>query len=108
MRQVIIRQRAKRDLQEIWYYSAAQWGVAQADSYVSMIQKAIERMVVDGARAARCDTLYPDLRRARAGSHILFFLVDAENIDVVRILHQQMDFEAHLDMSEDGHSDRLN
>jgi len=35
-------------------------------------------------------------RKVRAGSHIIFFKVTTDGIDVVRILHQKMDFNRHL------------
>jgi len=35
-------------------------------------------------------------RKSRAGSHVIFFKFTDDGIDVVRILHQRMDFERYL------------
>ncbi len=37
----------------------------------------------------------PFLKR-RSGSHVIFYLVSGTTLDVVRVLHANMDFSAHL------------
>ncbi len=36
------------------------------------------------------------LRRIAAGRDIIFFMFDEEEVEIVRILHDRMDFEARL------------
>ena len=43
-----------------------------------------------------CDTVREGYRKFRVGRHVIFYRVIEQRIDVVRVLHQQMDFESHL------------
>ena len=42
------------------------------------------------------DDLYEALRVYPAGRHLIFYLSTPRGIDVVRILHERMDFPSHL------------
>jgi len=35
-------------------------------------------------------------RKKKSGSHVIFFKLIDDGIDVIRILHQRMDFDRHL------------
>jgi len=43
-----------------------------------------------------CDAIREGHRKFRVGRHVIFYRVIEQRIDVVRVLHQQMDFESHL------------
>jgi plasmid stabilization system protein ParE len=48
--------------------------------------------IANGRAASRsAEEVGPGLRRALAGSHVVFFREDAEAVTVVRVLHQRMD-----------------
>jgi toxin ParE1/3/4 len=38
----------------------------------------------------------PDYRKYPSGSHVLFYRLTDDGIDVVRILHERMDYERHI------------
>ena len=45
-----------------------------------------------------CDEVRPGYRKHAVGSHTLYYrIASADVIDVVRILHQRMDVDRHLD-----------
>jgi toxin ParE1/3/4 len=92
----VLSPRAQADLDEIWDYTAEHWDTDQADRYIREIQRAIEIVASDPQRGRPCDHIRPGYRRYPAVSHILFFRVVPGGIDIVRILHQRMDFERHL------------
>lgn len=56
----------------------------------------IDALKTDGHRARSADDLYPGLRQTTVASHHIFFLIDDEGIDVVRLLHERMDAAARL------------
>lgn len=89
--------RARRDLSEIWDYTAHRWGEDQADRYVRQIT-AVCTDLAAGRKAGRsADAIRAGYFRCTAGSHVLFYrLGDAQGIEVIRILHQRMDVERHL------------
>jgi len=88
---------ARRDLSEIWDYTADTWGTAQADRYVVAIRDACENLA-NGSRVGRAvDAVRPSYRRLAVGMHGLFYRHSAAGVtEVVRILHQRMDAVSHL------------
>lgn len=87
---------AQADLSDIWDYTAAQFGEDQAETYVTTLRRAIEGVAANPLRGRRCDELRAGYFKVSSGSHVLFYRQLADVIDVVRILHQRMDFDRHL------------
>jgi toxin ParE1/3/4 len=81
----VLSPRAQADLEEIWNFTAERWGEDQAARYVLDIRAAIEAVVRDPRRGRACDHIRAGYRKYPAGSHMLFFRVVREGIDVVRI-----------------------
>ena len=96
MTHYVLSPRAQRDIDEIWDYSASIWGVQQAEVYVRQIRRAVEIVAEDPCRGRNCDNIRAGYRKYPAGSHFVFYRVVEGGIDVVRILHQRMDFDQHL------------
>lgn len=88
--------RAEADLDEIWNYTADSWGIEQAELYIRDLWLAMEFVAADPRRGKASDDVRPGYRRYRAGSHLIFYRVAGEDIEVVRVLHQRMDHEQHL------------
>jgi toxin ParE1/3/4 len=92
----VLANRAREDLREIWSYTADRWGVSQADRYVLGLHRAMEVVANDPDRARACDHIRTGYRKYSVAAHVLFIRVIAGGVEVVRILHQRMDFERHL------------
>ena len=92
----VLSPRAQADIDEIWEYTANRWDVDQANRYILEIRRAIEVVASDPRRGRSCDHIRAGYRRYSAGAHVLFFRIIADRIDVMRILHQRMDFQRHL------------
>ena len=92
MTRCILRPRAQRDIEEIWDYSAATWNVDQAEAYVRQIQRTLQLLAGDPRLGRPCDELREGYRKYPSGAHIIFYRVLHDGIDVVRILHERMDF----------------
>ena len=87
---------AQRDIDGIWDYTAEHWGSGQAETYVRDIQNAVETLAAYPRRGRRCDEIRPGYLKYRIGAHMIFFRHKGATIEIVRILHQSMDFERHL------------
>ena len=96
MSRYVLSPRAQRDLDEIWDYTAATWGVEQAENYIRLLQRAIESVAGDPRKGRPCDEVRAGYRKYHAGSHMLLYRNAKAGIDIVRILHSRMDFEQHL------------
>jgi toxin ParE1/3/4 len=95
-RSVTLRPGARGDLANIWSYSAERWGTDQADTYVAEIRSKIAMSADNPNLGSDAGELYPGLRRAKAGSHLIYYLASDTLLDVVRILHFRRDAEAKL------------
>jgi toxin ParE1/3/4 len=96
MSNIALSPRAKLDLSEIWDYTLSQWGADQAEKYVRELWSTIEYVASDSIKSVDVGDVRRGYRKSRSGSHVIFFKVTDDGIDVVRILHQRMDFERHL------------
>lgn len=88
--------RARADLEDIWAYGEGRWGFAQAEAYLRQLQRSIDTLAADPRRGRPCDDIRPGYAKFSVGSHVLFFRSSGDQIDIVRILHQRMDFDRHL------------
>ncbi len=87
---------AQRDLSSIWDHTQQRWGVRQAETYLTEIRAAIERIAEDPRRGRACDEIREGYHRYGIGSHLLFYIDGDDGVDVIRILHQRMDPTRHL------------
>ena len=97
MSRYLLSPAAQADLEQIWNYTRDRWGVDQAEEYLRELQRAIERAAANPRIGRACDEIRPGYRKLAAGSHVLFYRMNAEGIiDVVRVLHERMDVDRHL------------
>lgn len=96
MSRFVLTPRAKADLDEIWDYTVRKWSIEQAERYLRLIAEAFELIAEMPERGRSCDGIREGYRKYPVDSHILFYREIADGVDVVRILHQRMDFDRHL------------
>jgi toxin ParE1/3/4 len=94
MLELRLRWLAQRDLDRIWDYTCERWSEAQAERYFAQMRAAIERLR-SAPQLGRAMDGTPFWRRS-CGSHFIFYHADATTLEIVRILHQSMDFAAHF------------
>ncbi|SEC57185.1 toxin ParE1/3/4 [Paramicrobacterium humi] len=87
---------AQRDLSSIWDFTEERWDARQAETYISEIRFAIERVAERPNRGRGCDEIREGYRRYSIGSHLIFYVERDNGIDVIRILHQRMDPTRHM------------
>jgi toxin ParE1/3/4 len=102
---------AEMDLENIVLWTAGQFGEGQARTYESVLKNALSSLregpSVAGARPRPeiADGLYSmhAARSSRRARHFIFFhVVDDGRIEVVRVLHDGMDFQRHLSSDAPG------
>ena len=87
---------AQADLESIWDYSRRHWGEAQAETYTRSIQAACEALAEGTLVSRSAEEVRAGYRKVAVGSHVMFFRVQADVVEIVRILHQSMDVDRHL------------
>lgn len=98
MAKINFTKKAKIDLEEIWEYTYETWSEKQADKYYTeLIEKCLE-LKKDFKQGRDYSILFQNLKGYKVKKHIIFYrLLDkGKTVEVVRILHEKMDFKKHL------------
>ena len=96
MPRYILSPLAQNDIDEIWNYTAKNWDINQAETYIRDLKTAIETVAANPKWGRSCEKIRSGYYKYPAGSHVIFFCLVDIGIDVKRILHERMDFERHL------------
>jgi len=102
MASFVLTVKAKSDLLRIGRYSASRCGHDQRNRYLAQLDLGFHELTANRMRGRDCGSIRAGYRKHRAGQHIIFYrsLTD-ESIEIVRVLHQRMDIDAHLDSEDD-------
>lgn len=85
------RPEAAADLEDIADYTIERWGRKQARSYISGLRADIESLSNFALRFPEHEPSGLGLRKMSSGHHLVFYLVDGDVVEIVRILHERMD-----------------
>lgn len=88
--------RAEQDLDDIWGYTVRTWSVEQAEIYHADIISAIIALSKGDRQGRDVGDLRAGYFKYPVGHHFLFYRIGEGWLDVIRILHKQMDVEARL------------
>lgn len=94
--QLVIAPAAKNDLKEIYQYGLRQWGQSQSESYLSTIKKQFWLLTQQPLMGTERPELLPDTRSLPIESHILFYRVTANRVEIIRVLQGRQDPQRHL------------
>jgi toxin ParE1/3/4 len=96
MSRYVLSPRAQADIDEIWDFSAEHWGEEQTERYLRELWRGIAFVAKNPRHGRACDDIRTGYFKHAVGSHVLFYRLTPDGIDVVRIVHQRMDFQRHL------------
>jgi toxin ParE1/3/4 len=93
-----ISQEASQDIENIWLYTFENWSIEQADRYFNLIMDEIEYLAENPKFGKDYSKIRKGYFRSRVKSHFIFYKINWKNkeIEIIRILHQQMDIETRL------------
>ncbi|MEO5911842.1 MAG: type II toxin-antitoxin system RelE/ParE family toxin [Pelobium sp.] len=87
---------AQNDLENIWLYTYETLSKEQADRYYNLILNEIEYLAGNPDSGEDYNHIRKGYLRSKVKSHLIFYKVNSEEIEIIRILHQQMDIETRL------------
>ena len=96
MHQLVFRQVAAAELRALRKSTELRWGAGQAQAYVAELRDRINSLRDFPLRFPEFGPERPGLRKMRCGSHVVYYLGTDVHIEIVRILHEQMDLKARL------------
>ena len=97
MRRLHYSPAAQNDLDIIYDYTLENWGIVRAEHYVRELHEACCELANGHIKGQSVDFVRQGYFKKFIGSHVVFYKYPTPHImEVVRILHQRMDVEAHL------------
>jgi len=88
-----ISKKALEDIEGIWIYTLENWSEEQADRYFNSIIDEIEFLAGNPLAGRDYDHIRKNYRSSRVHSHLIFYRRINNEIEIIRVLHQQMDIE---------------
>jgi toxin ParE1/3/4 len=77
-------------------YTRKRWGAEQAAAYAANLRDQIKSLREFPLRFPEFDGKYDGLRQMHCDHHMVFYLVTDDEIDIIRVLHEAMDFSERL------------
>jgi toxin ParE1/3/4 len=87
---------ARIDLEDIWHYTLEKWCVKQAEFYVREIYNEIQKLSLYPSISKPVNYNQAEYLQYKINHHVVFCRVTENELIVVRILHERMDFQQHL------------
>ena len=81
---------AESDLKSIIRYTMKTWGRAQTKRYSQGLRECFKMLANNPSIGRKCEFIRPGLHRFEHGKHVVFYLVESDEIFIVRLQHQQM------------------
>ena len=81
---------AESDLKSIIRYTMKTWGRAQTKRYSQGLRECFQMLANNPSIGRKWEFIRPGLHRFEHGKHVVFYLVESDEIFIVRLLHQQM------------------
>lgn len=95
MKAFALTNKAKADLRAIAIFTEGHWGKEQRNLYIKQFDDAFHMLANAPLVGKACDYIKSGYRKFPQGSHIIFYKdSDKQKIEIVRILHKNMDVES--------------
>jgi len=93
-----ISKQAEIDLENIWLYTFEEWSLQQADYYFDLLMNEIEYISENPKSGKDYSNVRKGYFRSKIKSHFICYRINPkeEQIEIIRILHQQMDIDSHI------------
>lgn len=87
---------AINDLREVAQYTEGQWGKEKRNEYLAALDRRFVWLADNPQLGKNRDEVRPGLYSYPEGSHVIFYRSVESQLQIIGILHQNMDFKQHL------------
>lgn len=87
---------ADADLEEIWLYTANEWSIEQADSYIIGLHTTFSILCETPEIARERTEFTPPVRLHPSGQHHVIYRIEGASLSVIRILHNRRNWQTYL------------
>ena len=96
MKKIIVSLKAKDDLKEIGVYTDKKWGRKQRIKYLTQLNDRLSYLLENPSFGRKRVDLPDSPLSYHEARHIIFYRVTKSGIEIIRVLHESMDFPKHL------------
>jgi len=96
MHKYILTREADLDLDGIWEYSYKQWGKTQANKYLNKLEEHFFMLAENPYLGKRRYEFAGSPMSFHCERHVIFYRIAEEGIEIIRVLHDSMDFPRHF------------
>ena len=93
-----ISARAEQDLLDIWLYTFRTWGEVQADRYLDELDQGIRLLSANPSLGSDYRQIRRGYRRFSINYHRVFYRFFNDSVEIIRVLHESMDIDTHLEI----------
>ena len=95
-RRIVFSARADIDRDHIWDYTVERWSVAQAETYLTGLDRLLRLLADHPQIASERRNLEPPVRLHKCNSHLVIFTADEATLEVIRVVHSRSNWQALL------------
>jgi len=97
MAKYYLTKKAVSDLEEIWHYTVDAWSSRQAEIYYALLLDSCQELANNPLQGKTYEIVEKKVRGYKTGQHIIFYrIVTTKEIEIIRILHGNMDLKLHI------------
>ena len=96
MGKYFLTNKAVEDLSAIWVFTFENWSEKQADIYYQLLIESFNEISNKPTIGKSYFDVLENLRGLKVGRHIVFFKHVDKKIEIIRILHEQMDLKNRI------------
>lgn len=96
MHRIVKKPLAEEDLIGIWHYSYNKWGADKATEYLLQLDAGIQGLAANPEIGKSCENIRLGYRSIQINRHVVFYNIQDDLIEIVRILHERMLPDKHL------------
>ena len=93
----VFSKEAENDLVEIYSYGFINYGESKADLYIEALKEKCQFLADMPNLCSDRDEFEPSVKIHHHKKHLIIYTVETDYILIVRVLHERMDIQQHMD-----------
>lgn len=87
---------ARNDMESVWVYSLAHWGLKQTENYIDDLTSAFSLLAKSPKVGKSCEHIRTGYLKYSVIRHVIYYRETNYGIEVIRVLHDRMLVSRHL------------
>lgn len=96
MLKLVISPAAQQDLRDIYQFGLRTWGRTQSSDYLDQLRAHFIALTNQPRVAVERPELAPNMRSLPAKSHVVYYRLQTDQLEIVRVLHGRQDPNRHI------------